>query len=113
MSISFLLHMILHVTVPLAVAWLAYREQFRRAFLIMLAGIAIDVDHLLVTPILNPDRCSVGFHLLHSYWLCGLYLVLALYKKTRLLGLGLVIHILLDAIECFRQLYLEELLNNF
>lgn len=102
--------MILHVTVPLAVAWFAYRYQFKKAFLIMLACIAIDVDHLLVTPILDPDRCSVGFHLLHSYWLCALYLVLALVRKTRVLGLGLVIHIVLDAIECFRQFYLEDLL---
>jgi len=105
--------MILHVTVPLAVAWLAYRDQFRKAFFTMLAGIAIDVDHLLVTPILHPDRCSVGFHLLHGYWFCAIYLVLALYKKTRLLGLGLVIHILLDAIECFRQQFLEDFLRSF
>lgn len=112
MSLSFLFHMILHVTVPLAIAWFAYRDQFKKAFLIMLAGIAIDVDHLLVTPILDPDRCSVGFHLLHSYWMCAVYLVLAVYRKTRLVGLGLVIHIVLDAAECFRQFYLEDLLNS-
>ena len=110
-SLSFIFHLILHVTVPLAVAWLAYRSQFRKAFLIMLAGIAIDVDHLLVRPILDPERCSVGFHMLHNYWLCGLYVGMAIIRYTRLVGLGLVIHILLDAIECFRQFYLEDLLR--
>lgn len=112
MSVSFAFHLMLHVTVPLAVAWFAYRDQFKKAFLIMLAGIAIDIDHLLVTPILDPDRCSVGFHLLHSYWLCALYLLLAIVRKTRLIGLGLLIHVVLDAIECFRQFYLEDLLRS-
>lgn len=66
----------------------------------MLAGWLIDVDHLLVRPILDPERCSVGFHLLHSYWIIPLYLLLTIIPKTRLIGLGLVIHIVLDYIEC-------------
>lgn len=93
--------MFLHITVPLAVAALFYREQFAKASLIMLAGLAIDADHLLVRPILDPERCSVGFHLLHQYWLIPLYAMLALIPKTRLIGLGLVIHIVLDWIDCY------------
>lgn len=101
MTLSFALHMFLHVAVPLAVAALFYKESFTRASLLMLAGIAIDVDHLLVRPILDPDRCSVGFHLLHQYWIFPLYVVLALIPKTRLVGLGLVIHIILDWLDCY------------
>ncbi|QCR24860.1 hypothetical protein C1N53_03210 [Pontibacter sp. SGAir0037] len=93
--------MILHIAVPLAVAWLFYRNYFKRASLIMLAGLLIDADHLLATPILDPNRCSVGYHLLHSYWLVPLYVLLALFPKTRLWGLGLVIHIVLDFLDCY------------
>ncbi|SIR40081.1 DUF6122 family protein [Pontibacter lucknowensis] len=100
-SLSFAIHMFLHLAVPLAFAALFYREQFIRASLIMLAGLAIDADHLLVRPILDPWRCSVGFHLLHQYWLIPVYVVLALIPKTRLIGLGLVIHIFLDWIDCY------------
>ena len=100
-SAGFILHMVLHVAVPVGVAWFFYRPQFRRAALLMLAGILIDADHLLADPILDPDRCSVGYHLLHQYWAVGVYLVLAIFPKTRLIGLGLVIHIVLDWIDCY------------
>lgn len=99
---AFLLHLFLHVAVPLVVAALFFRKDFRHAALLMLAGILIDIDHLFASPIVDPDRCSVGFHLFHSYWLIPVYVALALYPKTRLIGLGLVIHIILDTAECVR-----------
>ncbi|WP_181305188.1 DUF6122 family protein [Rufibacter sp. XAAS-G3-1] len=100
MSIGFLVHMLLHVVVPVATAWLFFRPKFRQATWYLLAGILIDVDHLLVRPILDPNRCSVGFHLLHQYWLVPVYVLLALLPKTRLIGIGLVLHIILDWIDC-------------
>lgn len=99
---AFLLHMFFHVAVPLVVAALFFRKDFRHAALLMLGGILIDIDHLAARPIVDPDRCSVGYHLLHSFWLIPVYVALALYPKTRLIGLGLVIHIILDAGECIR-----------
>lgn len=66
----------------------------------MFSAILIDVDHLLAEPIVDPNRCSVGFHLLHSYWLIPVYVLFCFWPRTRLLGLGLVIHIVLDWIEC-------------
>ena len=95
--------MILHVAVPVAVAWFFYRENFKNASLLMLAGILIDLDHLFADPIIDPNRCSVGFHFLHSYWFAGIYVLMALVPKTRLIGLGLVIHIVLDALDCVRN----------
>jgi hypothetical protein len=97
---KFIIHIILHVAVPLAVAWLFYRDDFRRASLIMLAGLLIDLDHLIADPIMDPDRCSIGFHPLHTYWIIPVYVILAIVPKTRLVGLGLVIHIVLDYIDC-------------
>lgn len=99
---SFLLHMFVHVAVPVGVAALFFRKDFRHAALVMLAGILIDIDHLAASPIVDPSRCSVGYHLLHSFWLIPVYVTLALYPRTRLIGLGLVIHIVLDTAECIR-----------
>ena len=100
MIIGFLWHLFLHLAVPVAVAWLFYKPNFQKAALTMFAAILIDLDHLLADPIVDPNRCSVGFHLLHSYWILPLYLLLAFIPKTRLIGLGLVIHIVLDWLEC-------------
>lgn len=97
------MHMALHVIVPVVVAWLFFRSNFKQATWLMLAGILIDVDHLFADPIMDPDRCSVGFHFLHSYWIAGIYMLMALIPKTRLLGIGLVIHVVLDALDCMRN----------
>src|SRR5690606_5267486 len=97
---AFAFHMFLHVAVPVLVAAIFYRKHFSSSALNMLGGIVIDVDHLFATPILDPGRCSVGFHLLHSYWLIPVYVALALHPRSRLAGLGLVIHIILDASAC-------------
>ena len=31
----------------------------------MLATMVVDLDHLLADPILDPQRCGIGFHPLH------------------------------------------------
>jgi hypothetical protein len=99
---AFLLHLFFHAAVPVGIAALFFRKEFRKASLLMLAGILIDIDHLAANPMVDPDRCSVGYHLLHSYWLIPVYVALALSPKYRLIGLGLVIHIVLDTMECVR-----------
>jgi len=100
MEIRPLLHIALHVLAPLAVAVICYRKRWRRAWLIMLAGWLIDADHLLADPVYDPGRCSVSSHILHRWPAQILYLLLAMVPRTRLVGLGLVIHVLLDALDC-------------
>ena len=95
-----MIHLALHVLLPLAVAATFFRSRWRSAFLWMMAGMVIDLDHLLATPIYDPLRCSIGFHPLHRLPAIALYLVLLAFPKTRLLGIGLVIHIALDAMDC-------------
>ena len=95
-----MIHIALHALVPLAVALAFYRERWRRAWGVMLLGWLIDVDHLLATPMYDPARCSIGFHPLHTMPAIVLYALLLLPRRTRLLGLGLGIHIALDAIDC-------------
>ncbi|MDJ0653058.1 MAG: DUF6122 family protein [Xanthomonadales bacterium] len=95
-----MIHLALHVLLPLAVAAAFFRNRWRSAFVWMMAGMLIDLDHLLATPIYDPLRCSVGFHPLHQWPAIILYLVLLAFPKTRLLGIGLVIHIALDSMDC-------------
>lgn len=94
------LHLILHVAVPAAVAFAFYPDRRRWAFLWMLAGWLIDADHLLADPIYAPGRCSIGFHPLHTAPAILVYLLLLLPQRARPLGIGLLIHIVLDAVDC-------------
>ena len=95
-----LVHLILHAAVPAAVALLFFRPNWKRAWLIMLAAMVVDLDHLLADPIFDPNRCSIGFHPLHSYPAIAAYGVLLVPRVTRLFALGLIIHMALDALDC-------------
>ncbi len=66
----------------------------------MIATILVDVDHLLANPMYGPGRCSIGFHPLHQLWFIIIYVALCFVPKTRLVGLGLTVHMALDTIDC-------------
>lgn len=93
-------HLILHLLVPGLVARLVFPSRWQRAWLIMLLTMAVDLDHLLATPVYDPDRCGIGFHPLHSAPAIVVYCILTLVPATRIAGLGLLIHMLLDGIDC-------------
>mgnify|MGYP000047104342 CR=1 FL=1 len=95
-----MVHMFLHVLVPLIIAATFFSKQWKLAFLIMMATMLVDVDHLLASPIYDVGRCSIGFHPLHKPGFIALYFALCFITQTRLVGLGLSIHMLLDSIDC-------------
>lgn len=66
----------------------------------MLATMLVDVDHLLATPLFDPTRCSINFHPLHTYWAMGVYVLLFFFRKTRIIAVGLLFHMLTDYIDC-------------
>ncbi len=80
-------------------AW-AFANRLKIAWFIMLLVNIIDFDHLLANPIYDPNRCGIGFHPLHSYLAIAAYLGLTAIPKTRLVGLGLVIHMALNWLDC-------------
>ena len=105
MTLRALLHLLLHAAVPALVAWLFYRDRlksigFRRAWGLLLLGWLIDIDHLLADPIYAPGRCSIGFHPLHRAPAIAVYALLLLPRRTRLLAIGLLVHIGLDGLDC-------------
>ena len=105
MSLRAILHLLLHLAVPALVAWLFFRDParsvgFKRAWLLLLLGWVIDLDHLLADPIYAPDRCSIGFHPLHRMPAIVVYVLLLLPRRTRLLAIGLLVHMGLDALDC-------------
>jgi hypothetical protein len=95
------LHLLLHLAVPAAVAGVAYRTRFWRAFGVMMATMLVDLDHLLATPMFDPNRCSIGYHPLHTAPAIAVYVALCLPRRTRWVGLGLVIHMALDQLDCW------------
>ena len=110
-----MIHLMLHGLVPLLVAGLIYRPEWRSAVAIMLGTMLVDVDHLLADPIYDPERCSIGFHPLHGAVPIVIYAILvaapllkaavgeeraATLRAIHLIGVGLLIHMGLDALDC-------------
>lgn len=94
------IHLALHILCPAVVARLGFAERWKRAWLIMTATLVVDLDHLLATPVFDPDRCSIGLHPLHTWPAVAVFVLLAVMPKTRLIGLGLAIHMILDLVDC-------------
>lgn len=67
----------------------------------MLATMIVDLDHLLATPVFEACRCSIGFHPLHSYAAITIYFILLFPVRTRVIAIGLIMHMAADWIDCF------------
>lgn len=96
----FAVHYGIHFIAPFLIAFLFYKKSFKKALLILLSAIIIDLDHLLSDPVYDTHRCSINFHLLHTYPAIFLYTLLLFHKKTRLYGVALLLHMLADTVDC-------------
>ncbi|WP_430905443.1 DUF6122 family protein [Maribacter sp. 2-571] len=99
--LRFLLHYGIHFIVPIALVLLFFKENRGIVLLLLWGGIIIDLDHLWADPIFDPNRCSIGFHPLHRYWAIGSYVLLLFFKKTRIIGISLLLHIVADTVDCW------------
>lgn len=100
------MHIVLHFAAPAIAARLAYKEDFWKCWAVMMATMAVDLDHLLADPVFDPNRCSIGFHPFHTALAIGAYGLLAILPDSRFLrwmGIGLLIHIGLDGMDCLGQ----------
>lgn len=94
------LHFLLHLGVPALLAWRLGGDARLRTFLLLQVGWLIDLDHLLATPLYDPDRCSLGFHPLHTLPAALAYGLLLGPRGSRLVGAGLLLHLALDGLDC-------------
>ena len=91
------LHYFLHLLFPAVVAYLFFRKDWKKAYLIMLATMIVDADHVLSNPIFAPDRASINFHPLHTYWAIIGYVLLLFWKGVpRIIAVGLLLHMITD-----------------
>jgi hypothetical protein len=98
--VRIILHLASHAVVPAVVARVANKAHWRRVWLVMMATMVVDLDHLLAMPIFDSHRCSIGRHPLHTWPAIVVYAVLTAFPTTRWVGVGLLIHMALDGIDC-------------
>ena len=98
-------HYSLHLLFPALIALVFFRKEWKKAWLIMLLTMLVDLDHLLANPIFDPNRCSINFHILHTYYAMIVYVGLLFFKKTRIAGVGLLFHMLTDYQDCLWSQY--------
>ena len=98
-----IVHYSLHFLVIGLIAYLYDPKQWKKYWLILLATMLVDLDHLVADPIFEAGRCSIGFHPLHSEVMIAVYLLGAIFIKHRILKLifiGLLFHMFTDSVDC-------------
>lgn len=99
--VKFSLHYSLHFLVPLLISYFFFKANWKKVYIIFLLSMLVDLDHLLATPIFKSDRCSINFHPLHTYYAMIIYIIGLAFKKTRILCVALLFHMLTDTIDCY------------
>lgn len=99
-SIQTLVHYSLHLVFPAVLALVFFPAMWQTAYLLMLATMLMDLDHLLAHPIFDPLRCSVGYHPLHSFYALPVYVLLLLFPATQIVAVGLLFHLFTDTVDC-------------
>jgi hypothetical protein len=94
-------HYILHLGFPLVIALVFFRKDWKKVYLILIATMLVDLDHLAADTILQADRCSINFHPLHTTYAMAGYVVLLFFRKPfNIIGIGLLFHMLTDGVDC-------------
>lgn len=99
--VRFTLHYSMHFSVPGLIAYLFFKNNWKKVWLIFIFTMLVDLDHLVATPLFDSNRCSINFHPLHSYYAIALYAVLLIPNRTRIIAIGLLFHMLTDFTDCF------------
>lgn len=94
-------HYFLHFGFPFFIALVFFRKDWKKVYLILIATMLVDLDHLLANPIFQANRCSINFHVLHTYHAILVYTILLLLRKPfNVIGIGLLFHMFTDFIDC-------------
>tara|TARA_R110001583_G_scaffold26142_2_gene94313 strand:- start:1379 stop:1696 length:318 start_codon:yes stop_codon:yes gene_type:complete len=99
--LRFITHYGMHFLIPGVIAYIFFKDNWKKVWLIFTLTMLIDLDHVFATPLFDSNRCSINFHPLHSYYALILYVVLLIPTKTRIIAIGLLFHIITDFTDCF------------
>ncbi len=113
------IHYGLHFLAPGLLAWVFFRDRWKKAWGIMVLTMLVDIDHvfacrsfledaglsgifhILECPeLFVPNRCSIGFHPLHSWVAIGAYVLMLAIPMLRIVATGLLFHMLTDFQDC-------------
>lgn len=97
-----IIHYSFHFILPLIIAFFLFKENWKIAGIIMVSTILLDLDHLWANPIFDPNRCSIGFHPLHTVWALFVYCLMLLIPswKWRAIAIGCILHLGTDTLDC-------------
>lgn len=96
-----LIHYFLHFGAPVLIALIFFKKEWRITYILFLTTTLVDLDHLIALPIFDPNRCSIDFHPLHTYYVMVVYVgLLFLRKPFRIIGIGLLFHMMTDYVDC-------------
>lgn len=90
----------MHFLVPGIIAYLLFKQKWRKVWLVFILTMLVDLDHLIANPIFDATRCSINYHQLHSYYAIAIYCLLLLSPKSRIIAIGLLFHMLTDFVDC-------------
>ena len=93
-----IIHYFLHFIFPIFIAKVFFKNNWKHAYLLLLATMLVDLDHVFADPLFDPNRNSVGYHPLHSYWAIGAYFLGTIFLKGnyKIIAVGLLFHMFTD-----------------
>lgn len=102
LDLQTIIHYSLHFLAPGIIAFIFFKSFWKKAWLIMLATILVDLDHILASPVFEAGRCSIGFHPLHSVYAIVIYFLILFIpnKYVEVVGAGLLFHMITDFQDC-------------
>lgn len=112
-------HYGLHFLFPGVLAWVFFRSRWKKAWLVMALTMLVDLDHVFACSqfleeagvqglwrlfecpdLFVADRCSIGFHPLHSWLAIAMYGLMFFVPWLRIIATGLLFHMVTDFQDC-------------
>ncbi|WP_417885881.1 DUF6122 family protein [Zunongwangia sp.] len=101
-------HYSLHFLAVGIIAYFYDKKNWKKNWLLLIATMLVDIDHVFATPLFDAYRCSIGYHPLHSIYAIICYILGAIFLKKgifKLICIGLCFHMLTDFIDCLWTFY--------
>jgi len=90
----------MHYLIPGLIAYIFFKKNWKKVWLIFILTMLVDLDHLIASPMFDPNRCSLNYHPLHSYYAIIAYTFFLIPSRTRIIAIGLLFHMITDSIDC-------------